>query len=278
MLPGLIALVAVLFVPGAVLARLAGIRGLLGLAGGPAISMAFFGVAGIGLDRLGLAWSWFGLIACFAAAGVLAASAGAWIRADARRRFRTGGTSRPAGLWAATYIRTPAPGWLTLAIAGSALVMAIPIALGMESPEALLQQWDAVFHTNGIAAIRETGNASTLGAMQPLFGAVGDGYYYPAVWHAILALAPGFSTIAASANASTVALSAQSGWSRLKIECTNARSIGRRLLAWNSGSFLRRCCASAWPRPGASHTSVMHRPGASRPGNCGRCISVPNGW
>ena len=43
----------------------------------------------------------------------------------------------------------------------------------------------------------------------------------------------------ASAKASITSSSAVPGWSRLKIECTKARSIGRRFFDWYSGSCLR---------------------------------------
>lgn len=53
-LPGLALMVVAVFGPGWVLLRLTGMRGLLPLAAAPALSLAMFGVAGIGLDRVGL--------------------------------------------------------------------------------------------------------------------------------------------------------------------------------------------------------------------------------
>jgi hypothetical protein len=54
-------------------------------------------------------------------------------------------------------------------------------------------------------------------------------------------------------------MSAQSGWSRWKIECTNARSIGRRLVFVNSGSFLRRCSSVGLPSPVHTYASSARR-------------------
>lgn len=205
MLPGIAVMAASVFIPGWLLLRLAGLRGLLALAGAPALSMAFYGLAGIVLDRAGISWGWAPLLVLLMISCAVAAAAGWWIRHDARRRVVRGKMARPAGLWAAKYAQLGWANarWVALAVVGSGLLMAIPIAGGMVTPDALLQHWDAVFHTNGIQAIRETGNASTLGAMQPLFGNVGDNYYYPAVWHGVVALAPGFGSVAAAANAST---------------------------------------------------------------------------
>ena len=53
----------------------------------------------------------------------------------------------------------------------------------------------------------------------------------------------------ASAKASITFSSAVPGWSRLKIECTKALSIGRRFLAMNSGSFLLRSASVGEPSP-----------------------------
>ena len=53
----------------------------------------------------------------------------------------------------------------------------------------------------------------------------------------------------ASAKASITFSSAVPGWSRSKIEWMNALSIGRRFLAMNSGSFLRRWSSVGEPSP-----------------------------
>lgn len=202
-LPGMLVLAGMVVVPGWALLRLAGVRGLLALAGGPALSLAFYGLAAIGLDRAGVRWSWAPVLALLAAVCLVAAAVGLWVRRDARRRGARPGGADPAGLWSDRDRLGWAGWWVALAVAGSGLLVAVPIAIGMGSPGALLQQWDAVFHVNAVQAIGETGNASTFGAMQPMFGRAGAGGYYPAVWHGIVALAPGFDSIAAAANATT---------------------------------------------------------------------------
>ena len=74
----------------------------------------------------------------------------------------------------------------------------------MVAPDALMQHWDGVYHVSGVQAILDTGNASSLGAMAPLYGEVSPTAYYPAAWHGIVALAPGFASVAAAAHASTL--------------------------------------------------------------------------
>lgn len=198
-------MVVAVFAPGWLLLRFAGIRGLLPLAGAPALSMAFYGVTGIGFDQLGIMWGWGPLIVALILACGLALAFFFWLRFNQRRKAEQSKPSRPAGLWSEKYqkLTTLNLGFIGIALVGSALLMAFPIYRGMVTPDALLQQWDGVFHANGVQAIRETGNASIFGSMQPMFGAVADSYYYPTVWHALIAISPGFSTIAAAANAST---------------------------------------------------------------------------
>jgi hypothetical protein len=63
----------------------------------------------------------------------------------------------------------------------------------------------------------------------------------------------------ASANASIVALSAVPGWSRLKMLCTKARSIGRRFFAWNSGRRFLRSASVGLPSPVQTNASSARR-------------------
>ena len=61
------------------------------------------------------------------------------------------------------------------------------------------------------------------------------------------------------ANASITLSSAVPGWSRSKIERTNLRSIGRRLVLRNSGSFLRRSTSVGLPSPVQTWASSASR-------------------
>ena len=63
----------------------------------------------------------------------------------------------------------------------------------------------------------------------------------------------------ASANASTTEASAVPGWSRWKMLCTKARSIGRRLRRVKSASFLRRSASVGLPSPVQTNASSASR-------------------
>ena len=81
--------------------------------------------------------------------------------------------------------------WAILA-AGLSVAVALPagvILSVLPSPGYPAQAFDATFHLNAVAAIREGGNASMLGGLSALYS--GRAVYYPTVWHGAVALAPG---------------------------------------------------------------------------------------
>src|SRR5690606_10284964 len=129
--------------------RAAGVRGILALGGGPAVSVAVYGTAAIVLDKLGIAWSWPPVLVLLAAAAGAAALLGLW----GRRTRRVRG-SAPDGLCDPD-LRLDRRGlaWVAGAFAVSALLLALPIARGMVAPGALMQHWDGVYHVSGVQAI-----------------------------------------------------------------------------------------------------------------------------
>ena len=193
---------ALYLVPGWGLLRAAGVRGLLALGGAPALSAAYLGVAGFVLDRAGIAWGWGPVVAGLVPLVGVAGACGWWVRrAAARRGLVPGGPwSREHGLGRRRSLA------LTGALALSAATFLVPYLVGLGAPDAVVQQWDAVFHASGVQLVRDTGNASVLGAMQGQYGAAAPGVYYPVVWHAVAALAPG--SVALVMNASVVVLGA----------------------------------------------------------------------
>ncbi|MPV87674.1 hypothetical protein GB882_03265 [Georgenia ruanii] len=97
-----------------------------------------------------------------------------------------------------------------IAATAAAVVVAVgftclPLARGMEHLSAPLQSWDGIFHVNALALVRETGNASSLGGLAPMYP-LHDATYYPAAWHALVAVAPGLSSVVVAANLSTFVL------------------------------------------------------------------------
>lgn len=194
------AVAALLLAPGWVLLRAAGVRGLLALAGAPAVSGAYLGVAGFVLDRAGIAWGLTPLVLGLVPLVGLALACQVWVRRSAAAR---GGA--PGGLWAA---RLTLGRRRRLVLAGAlafgAATILVPLFVGLGAPDAIVQQWDAVYHASGVQLVRDTGNASLLGAMQGQYGAAAPGVYYPVVWHGVVALAPG--SVALAANASLAVL------------------------------------------------------------------------
>lgn len=193
---------ALLVGPGWLLLRLAGVRGLLALGGGPAVSVALCASAAIVLDLLGVRWGWGPLLVVLAVAAVPAWFLGRWVRREARVRDR-----RPAGLWAVRFELGGRRGvWVLLALVVAGVLVCAPVVAGMGAPDAVLQHWDAVFHLNGLRVVQETGNASSLGGLRPLYGDVGDRLYYPAAWHGFVALLPAGGSVTLAANVSTLVL------------------------------------------------------------------------
>ena len=76
---------------------------------------------------------------------------------------------------------------LTLVLVCGAVLVIVPAMIGMHSAQNPLQQWDGVFHLNGIRLIQDTGDATNLDG---LYG-TGAHVFYPATWHAFMALVPG---------------------------------------------------------------------------------------
>lgn len=73
------------------------------------------------------------------------------------------------------------------------VLLAWPVIGTLPTADAPLQQWDSVFHLNAVAVVRETGVATPLGGLAPLYGDATIAPYYPTGWHAIVALGPGAS-------------------------------------------------------------------------------------
>ncbi|WP_102509253.1 DUF6541 family protein [Sanguibacter massiliensis] len=195
-------LAALLVVPGWTLLRCAGVRGLLAVGGAAPVSVALVGVTAFLAGMLGVPWGWAPIGAALFVAVLVAWILGRWVAREERSRGL-----RPAGLWARRFelggARWP---WVVASLAVAALLLCVPVVLGMGAPDAVLQQWDAVFHLNGVRAVQETGLASNRGAMRPLYGEIGPKVYYPAVWHAMVALLPAGGSVTLAANASTFVL------------------------------------------------------------------------
>lgn len=195
---GLILLyVAVLWVPGALLGVLAGVRGWTLAAAAPLLTYTVAGLAGPWAHALGIRWSvwtFLGALALFAAVilGV--------------RLARGRGLPFHAGsVW---------PWRAQVGVAAcmaAALVISITaIAGGMGGLSAIPQDWDAAWHANNIRWTAETGEAGLYSASQLNWFESDTGVFYPNAYHLVATLVYWMSgaSVVAVLNAHTVLIPA----------------------------------------------------------------------
>lgn len=196
-LPGILALALLWMVPGYAVLRLLGARGLLAWGAGPAVTTGLSGVLAIGYGLVGVPWSLWSLLAGLALVVVVAAGAGHLLRT----------TSDPSGVTVAgeRRLRPAERAWLGLTWTLGGGVLAATMMTGMGRADQPGQAWDAVFHYNAVWFIRDTGNASSLGGLSPMYADLAAPFY-PAVWHGVVALAPGFPGVTEAANSSSIVI------------------------------------------------------------------------
>ena len=181
-----------LLVPGWLVGRAARLGVLRSLAVAPAIGAGIIGAAEILSHALGLPWRPWGW-AVITALTAIAALVARLVAGPPAERAR----------WVTPWSRAER---LILA-GGLAVAVVVPagaILSALPGPGYPVQAFDATFHLNAVAAIRDGGNASMLGGLSALYS--GRAVYYPTVWHGVLALAPGGPALAATAG--VLALSA----------------------------------------------------------------------
>ena len=166
-----------LLVPGWVIGRSARLGALPSLAVAPAIGSALIGAAEILTHALALTWRPWG----WAIIAALSIGSTLLMRLVAGPAAGPGRQGMP---WSRAE-RMILAGGLSVAV----LVPAGVILSCLPSPGYPAQAFDATFHLNAVAAIREGGNASMLGGLSSLYS--GRAIYYPTVWHGAVALAPG---------------------------------------------------------------------------------------
>lgn len=180
--PALVA-VAIVVVPGLLIAVAAGQKGFEAFGVAPAISIAVVAISAILAPRLGITWSlWvplgFSLLLALLAAG---------ITFTARRLRFEDAPHRPEEQAVRRTWFSSGQAWAygALVIAGILLTRNITNAIG--NPDWVSQTYDVNFHLNAIRYIVDTGNASSLNVASMT---AGDNpvEFYPAAWHAIAAL------------------------------------------------------------------------------------------
>jgi hypothetical protein len=183
--------------PGYAVLRLLGVRGLVAWGAGPAVVSGYAGVVAILYGWLGLPWTLLTFAAALGVAVVLAAATGGGL----------GVLGHPSAVAVAgrRELRRPERGWLAATWALGGGVLAAAMMTGMRHADQPPQAWDTVYHLNALWFIRDTGNASSLGGLAPMYADTAAPYY-PAVWHGIVAVAPGFERVTEAANASSMVL------------------------------------------------------------------------
>ena len=166
-----------LLVPGWIMGRSAHLGALPSLAVAPTLGSAIIGAAEILAHALALPWRPWGWAVIAALTAVSALMARLIAGSPPERARRTAPQGRAE--------RTILAGGLIVAV----VVPAGAILSVLPGPAYPAQAFDATFHLNAVAAIREGGNASMLGGLSALYS--GRAVYYPTVWHGALALAPG---------------------------------------------------------------------------------------
>lgn len=167
-------------VPGLLVGRAAGLRGVVAWGAAPLLSVGLVAVSAVSAGQLGIGW---GAPVPLAAAGLVAAVAAGV------RRLR-GHRPEWAGLRAAVARTGPDGRWTGVAAAAGTLVAAalgwVSAVAGMGRPDAVSHTFDANFHYNAVARILATGNASSMDVGRLVSGA--DTAFYPGAWHGVVSL------------------------------------------------------------------------------------------
>ena len=174
----------VLVLPGAVVALAGGLRGWPLAVSAPLLSYAVAGLSGPWASGLGIRWS----VGVLLAGTVVLAGATALVRfAAGRARTRAGDRIWPSGR-RRTVGRTA--GWtrgadcvLAVVVLAAATVGAAVILGGLRRLSAIPQDWDAVFHANGIRWIADTGDAGLFGMSLVNWYEPGTAIFYPNAYH-----------------------------------------------------------------------------------------------
>lgn len=183
--PTVLYAVSVLFVPGMLVMACVAPWGVRTIAVAPAISVAVIGVAAIAAPMLGVPW---GPVPVLAVTGVLALIGFA---------LRIVFEPKPRRLLGQSAFLVP---MLSILVGSALLVRRLVFALG--APENISQTFDNLFHLNAIRLALDTGDASSFH-----LGEISGVGFYPAGWHAVVALvADVASSVPAAVNATNLVI------------------------------------------------------------------------
>ncbi|BBF98922.1 MULTISPECIES: DUF6541 family protein [Pseudonocardia] len=233
--------------PGMLVARAAGWRGIACWGSAPLISIALIATTAIGAGRIGVPWGpWPVVVTSVAvAAAVLAVRAAA--RISARRRSASPESvdaSPPAAgtgsRWAFLHRSGPDGGHAGLALAvGMGVTIAISwltVVLAFGPVDAISPTYDAVHHYNAVARILDSGDGSSLTVGE--LTTPGQPSVYPAAWHDLVALVVLTSAAAIPVASNLVALAVAALVWPLSCVLLLRQLVGRRPGAFLAGPIL----------------------------------------
>lgn len=175
-LPVFLASLAVLFVPGSLIAAALGLRGLTFLAVAPALSVCAAACTAIVLPFLRLSWSLGPVVVAALVLAVVLYGASYLTRDKLAMRSRWRFERPKAGTYAAVI------GFL---IGGVSI--GIQLVDAFDRPDNISQTFDNVFHLNAIRYILNTGNGSSL-SIATMTSGDNPPSFYPAAWHDLASL------------------------------------------------------------------------------------------
>ena len=221
-----------LLAPGLLITAVAGLPPRTAVSLAPAASIGVIAGAGVIAPLVSVPWG-AGLVVALTGALVLAAAVARLLAARLRARA---GTDRPRAQRPAL-----ADVLVHIVLLGvAALITAWLVARELNTPDAISQTFDAVFHLNAVEWVLRTGNASSV----KCYLESPEGGVYPMGWHTLVALTlklTGSTSIPLATNAAAVAVSALA-WAGGCLALTS-RLLGRRRLAMVVTAFL--CAASS---------------------------------
>ncbi|MBF5081467.1 DUF6541 family protein [Quadrisphaera sp. INWT6] len=206
---------AVLLVPGLLVGRAAGLKGLLWAAAAPALSVGVVALSAVAAAVAGQRWGLLPVAVgtALAVVGALPVGVLSGSLAGARRARSSGRRAPgPVGLLGALGL---GPRDLAVGLAAAGGLMAGGVLAGhrllaaLWAPTAVSQSFDAVFHLNAVRWVLDTGDGSSL-HLGRLTSPGADTSFYPAGWHDVVSLAAGATgagvDVASNATAAVVAL------------------------------------------------------------------------
>ena len=190
--------IAMILVPGALIALASGRRGFAAVGLAPALSVTAISLGGMAAGAVGAPWGWVPVMITAVALAALG-----WLASRLLARFASPRTHEPRGM--VPVLRAEWPLWAGALIAAGLLIRHLRNIL--DRPDAFSQTFDNIFHLSlvRLMAVTDNGSAMAVGAgMNPS----GEAAFYPAAFHSFASL--GLVTfdvdIAVAVNAALIAI------------------------------------------------------------------------